>query len=224
MMSVKPSNISQVMFSVRMYQLLLHAYPAKFRQEYGPHMAQVFQDCCLRTINEGGTNGIARLWAVTLLDFLRSVFEQHLQKETDMSKSKLVKSIGIVLMIGGFLLFTATWGSHSFWRFVSSIGLTGDFAHPLLSWLGLVIMGVGLFVLYRQLSPNQHLAGRLAFGATAVGVGVAMFFTLGLIVPMPLLESIGPVLAISSFLLMFAGGWIAIVLSVKGSNLENQIN
>ena len=58
----------------------------------------------------------------------------------------------------------------------------------------------------------------LAFGATAIGIGAAMFFTLGLIVPMPMVESLGPVLAISSFLLMFAGGWISIVLSVRNTD------
>ncbi|HET9906541.1 MAG TPA: hypothetical protein VFQ23_07865 [Anaerolineales bacterium] len=140
-----------------------------------------------------------------------------------MNSSKFSKFAGIVMMVAGFLLFTATWGSHQFWAFISSLGLMGDLTHPLLSWLGLVVMAIGLFVLYRQLSPNQRLTSRLAFGVTAVGIGVAMFFTLGLVVPMPILESIGPVFAISSFLLMFAGSWIVIVLSVRRSDTEDQI-
>lgn len=188
-------------------------------------MTQFFRDCCIRAVRQGGRRGLVLLWAITLLDFLRSVLEQHLQKETDMSKSKLVKLTGIVLMVGGFLLFTATWGSHSFWAFVRSVGLAeNDLAHPILSWLGLAIMAVGLSVLYRQLPSIQSSTSRMAFGATALGVGLAMFFTLGLIVPMPLLETIGPLLGIFSFLLMFAGGWIAIVLSIKGTDSENQIN
>jgi hypothetical protein len=128
-----------------------------------------------------------------------------------MNKSKFAKVAGIVMMIGGFLLFTSTWLSHSFWRFVSSLGLTGDLVHPLLSWLGLVIMAIGLFMLYQQSPSKQRSASKIAFGATALGVGMAVFFTLGLIVPMPMSETIGPLLGISSFLLMFAGGWIAIV-------------
>lgn len=124
-------------------------------------------------------------------------------------------------MVFGFLLFTSTWLSHSFWRLVSSMGITGDLAHPLLAWLGLVIMAIGLFVLYRQLPPNQPSANKIAFGATASGIGVAMFFTLGLIVPIPMSNTIGPFLAWLSFLLMFVGGWNSIILSVR--NVE-QIN
>lgn len=138
-----------------------------------------------------------------------------------MLKSKLVKWISIVLMVGGFMLFTATWLSHSFWRFAGSLGLTGDLAHPILSWLGLGIMAMGLFMLYQQLSSNQRSAGKMAFSATALGIGAAMFFTLGLIMTIPMAETIGPVLAWSSFLLMFAGGWISIILSVRN---EEQIN
>ena len=136
-----------------------------------------------------------------------------------MTKSKFVKLTGIVSMIGGFLLFVATWGSHSFWRFFWSIGLSDNFfVHPLLSWLGLVVMAIGLFVLYRQASPSQRSTAKLAYGATLVGIVMAMFFTLGLIVPIPMSEAIGPVLGISSFLLMFAGSWIAIVLNIRMVN------
>lgn len=101
------------------------------------------------------------------------------------------------------------------------MGITGDLAHPILSWLGLVTMAIGLFMLYRQLSSNQRSANKMAFGATALGVVVAMFFTLGLIVPIPMSDTIGPVLAWLSLLLMFVGGWISIILSVR--NVE-QIN
>jgi hypothetical protein len=103
MMSVKPSNISQVMFSVRMYQLLLHAYPAKFRQDYGPHMAQVFQDCCLRMVRQGGANGMARLWVVTLLDLAQSVISEHAHKEIEMKKEMKPEDIrmaGWALIMG----------------------------------------------------------------------------------------------------------------------------
>jgi hypothetical protein len=139
-----------------------------------------------------------------------------------MSKSKSAKWIGIGLMAGGFMLFTATWLSHSFWRFVSSLGLTGDVVHPILSWLGLVVMAIGLFALYQQTPPSLRSASKKAFAATALGIGVAIFFTLGLILPIPMADTIGPVLAWSSFLLMFIGGWIVIVLSVRGIEEINQ--
>ena len=33
-------------WSHRLYQLLLYAYPAAFRREYGREMAQLFRDIC----------------------------------------------------------------------------------------------------------------------------------------------------------------------------------
>lgn len=92
-----------VTFSVRVYQLLLNAYPTKFRQEYGSHMVQVFGDCCLRTIRQGGRNGMARLWAVTLLDFIQSVVSEHVQREIEMKqemKPEDIRKAGWMLMLG----------------------------------------------------------------------------------------------------------------------------
>ena len=47
-----------VEFSVGIYRLLLHAYPARFRRDYGPEMTGVFLDSCLRTLREGGAAGM----------------------------------------------------------------------------------------------------------------------------------------------------------------------
>jgi hypothetical protein len=103
MMAEKSSVIPQVTFSVRAYQLLLKAYPAKFQQEYGHHMMQVFQDCCLRTVRQGGGNGMLKLWAVTLLDLIQSVISEHAQKEIEMKremKPEDIRRAGWMLMLG----------------------------------------------------------------------------------------------------------------------------
>jgi hypothetical protein len=103
MMAEKSSVIPQVTFSVRAYQLLLKAYPAKFQQEYGHHMMQVFQDCCLRTVRQGGGNGMLKLWAVTLLDLIQSVISEHAQKEIEMRremKPEDIRRAGWMLMLG----------------------------------------------------------------------------------------------------------------------------
>jgi hypothetical protein len=99
----QPEEHPGVAFSVRVYQALLNAYPTRFQQEYGPHMVQVFRDCCLRTVRQGGTNGMARLWVVTLLDLLQSVVSEHRQKETEMKKEMKPQDIrmaGWALMAG----------------------------------------------------------------------------------------------------------------------------
>lgn len=92
-----------VAVSVRVYQMLLAAYPTRFQQEYGPHMLQVFRDCCLQTVLQGGRSGLARLWAVTLLDVVQSAVSEHARKEIEMKKEMKpedVRMAGWALMIG----------------------------------------------------------------------------------------------------------------------------
>ena len=72
--------------SVKVYRVLLLAYPAKFQQEYGADMVQVFRDCCLRTLRENGANGMVRLWTATLFDLVQSVVSEHAQKEIEMKR------------------------------------------------------------------------------------------------------------------------------------------
>lgn len=73
--------------STRIYKLLLVAYPAEFRQEYGAQMAQVFRDRCREGQRRrshdgrGGSNsGLARVWLETILDLARTAPEEHLQR------------------------------------------------------------------------------------------------------------------------------------------------
>src|SRR5215467_7540646 len=80
------SELPIVTFSVKVYQALLVAYPAKFQQEYSDQMAQVFRDCCLRTVRQDGTNGMFKLWTVTILDLIQSVISEHTHKEVQMKK------------------------------------------------------------------------------------------------------------------------------------------
>lgn len=106
MMIQNSPDITPVARSVKVYRLLLNAYPAKFQQEYGLEMVQVFKDCCLRTLRQGGTNGIVQLWAVTLLDLIQSVISEHAQKEIEMKKEMKPEDIrrsGWALILGAVL-------------------------------------------------------------------------------------------------------------------------
>jgi len=99
----KQSDIALISLSVRVYQVLLVVYPTKFQQEYGPHMIQVFRDCCLRAVRRGGGNEIAKLWVVTLLDIVQSGVSEHVQKEIEMNKEMKpedVRKAGWMLMLG----------------------------------------------------------------------------------------------------------------------------
>jgi hypothetical protein len=110
-----------VAFSVKVYQALLVVYPTKFQQEYGLQMAQVFQDCCLRAFRQNGTDGMLKLWAITLLDLIQSVISEHAHKEIQMKKEMKPEDIqlagsaliwsAVAFVIGNLLLFVRS----SFW-------------------------------------------------------------------------------------------------------------
>ena len=116
----KPQDILSVVFSNRVYQLLLNAYPTKFQQEYGSDMVQVFQDCCLRAVSQGGMNGMVRLWAVTLFDLIQSVISEHAQKEIEIKKEMKPEDI----RMAGWALI---WGAVTFVISLLSL-LIGDTA------------------------------------------------------------------------------------------------
>ena len=130
------SKLPMVAFSVKVYQALLIAYPARFRQKYGSEMLQVFQDCCLRTLRQKGTNGMVRLWVVTLLDLIQSAISEHAQKEVQMKKEMKPEDIqlaggaliwgAVAFVIGNLLLFVRS----SFWGV--SIILIAFLSMPLL--------------------------------------------------------------------------------------------
>lgn len=66
--------------SLKVYGWLLSAYPAEFRREYGPLMAQVFRDRCREKGRVGGHAGLLRLWMETLLDLIQTAPKEQLQK------------------------------------------------------------------------------------------------------------------------------------------------
>ena len=107
-MRSRSTDLPIVVFSVKVYQGLLVVFPSKFQQEYGLQMVQVFQDCCLCAIRQDGINGIAKLWAITILDLIKSAVSEHAQKEVQMKKEMKPEDIqmaGIALIAGGIIIF-----------------------------------------------------------------------------------------------------------------------
>jgi hypothetical protein len=89
-----------VSLSVRIYGLLLLAYPSGFRRAYGPDMLQVFADCCRAAYRRAGAGGLPGLWARTMLDYLRTVFEEHIQRGVSMSRETFIKISAWALVVG----------------------------------------------------------------------------------------------------------------------------
>lgn len=65
---------------VRIYRMLIRAYPASFRREYGSEMTEVFRDLAQEAWQERGVIGLALLWLRTVPDFLLSGAAQHLHE------------------------------------------------------------------------------------------------------------------------------------------------
>lgn len=157
----KPVELPIVSLSIRVYQMLLLAYPAKFQQEYGSHMLQVFRDCCLRTIRQGGMRGLFMLWTLTLLDFMRSVFEQHLQKETDMSKSMFIKLSGWAFILGAFGFIS-----------ILSVSLAGSVIGSILLAVGMLGLRARYGEIVGSFGKNVLLAGVVSMTLAYIAVPV----------------------------------------------------
>jgi hypothetical protein len=73
----KRTQLSRLPASQRIYALMLKAYPAEFRREYGPHMAQVFRDCGRDAKSRKRPVVLMHLWLITLLDLVKTAPKEH---------------------------------------------------------------------------------------------------------------------------------------------------
>jgi hypothetical protein len=190
--------------SYRIYEQLLRAYPAKFRDEYGAPMAQVFRDCHRAEKRRGKLAGIAGLWLRTLLDVAHSAPQQHIESLTkEESHMKNLKNDAVALLgcvgIIALALVVLTYGrKHE----VSSILL---FGHVLDALATAGIVGnliVFLLVKTTKLNPLQIalwtflainvvlllaaalIGGRVdsqfSFGSVLIGYAVSFIFWFGM--------------------------------------------
>ena len=77
-------NGTVVALCARIYALLLMAYPANFRRDYGPQMAQAFRDCCRDTHRQYGPCGLIALWVSALGDLAANACIERLARVASM--------------------------------------------------------------------------------------------------------------------------------------------
>lgn len=164
-MQAKPKSLT---LSDRIYGLLLYAYPAKFRREYGPHMAQLFRDETGDTLGKSGTVGLAGLWLLTLADLLKTSLAEHIWEVFHMPMEKMQRWSGPAAAVGGLLwTFGVFWTVHDVDRVfgsLDSIILTGVFL------LTMPFLAAGLAGLYRRLPESAWLGGVLALALVLIGL------------------------------------------------------
>jgi len=173
-MTKMPMDPPIIVFSVKIYKVLLAAYPAKFRMEYGSLMSQVFRDCCLRAFRQNGTKGMLQLWVLTLFDLLRSLIEEYLQKETFMTKSKFIRLSGWSFMLGAVAFFVSTLSALVKSNFYDPYMRLNVFVFyntglVLALWIGTILLAVGGLGLRARYGAQVGSSGQsfLLIGAIA---------------------------------------------------------
>ena len=204
-MRFKPNKPNPLAFSVRIYSLLLYAYPASFRSEYGHPMAQQVRDEARDALQESGTPGLRGLWFRTLFDLLKTASAEHIWEVFHMSTEKLQRWSGPAAAIAGPL-----------WISLFLIEVE-DNLRFLLFGPTLLLMAVGLAGLYRRLPPSLRLGNALAFGVALIGLLLMVVAAIGLILTEAELLWYTMIVAILTVIVGLAGmGAIAISKRVLG--------
>src|SRR6476659_5439891 len=99
--------------SCRIYRVLLAAYPADFRREYGRSMVQVFRDSSRDASRRQKKFATANFWLTILCDLIVSASKQHIenfgQENSAMNNMRrdLIAVAGCaVIILAAFMLLT----------------------------------------------------------------------------------------------------------------------
>jgi len=187
-MKYKPGDPSPVAFSISLYNVLLAAYPTGFRHEYGPHMVQVFRDYCLRSYRQDGLPGMLNLWTLILIDYIKSVVEEHLQRGTHMSKSTFIRMSGWSLVLGA-ITYMVAWlisirdvPEYNPNNFLSRpIDLYLEYATAILLPITFLLLLVGMIGLYLRYRKDINAFGKFGLivgvlgGVISLGAAIPLF-------------------------------------------------
>ncbi len=93
---------------VRIYGMLIRAYPASFRREYGEEMTEVFRDLAQEAWQERGVIGLVLLWLRTVPDLLLSGAAQHLHEtRRRIAMAKVLLDPAYCVLVLALILFVA---------------------------------------------------------------------------------------------------------------------
>jgi hypothetical protein len=89
--------------SQKWFHRLLVLYPRGYREEFGPHMSQLFKDCSREALDTHGTPGLITLWLTTLPDLFKTAFEENFKEITHMSTEKFHRLGKLAFVLGAAL-------------------------------------------------------------------------------------------------------------------------
>lgn len=215
MLKPAPSDPELVSLSVSVYRVLLAFYPARFKRDYGPHMAQVFRDSCLKTYYQGGPRGLLSLWALTLFDWFKTVIEEQMNRGTEMTHNKFVRLSGWAMVLAAvILLFSflpeadqildslnqtfglpATSAQHGLYQIISA-GV-----RSLIFPAAILLITLGLCGLYIRHAVQTGNSAKISLGLGIAGGVVSLVISVGIVMG---IQNVRPLMNIS-MAFMFAG-------------------
>ena len=187
MIHKSPSYPPLISISIRIFQVMLAFYPARFRQEYGVHMMQVFRDCSLQAYRQSSATAMIRLWAITIVDWLKTVIEGQSSRQVEMSRAKFIRMCGWSLMAGPVVLFVGL-GEPAQYRDLL-LNMTTEPLDParlsaiqtiletvliLFSLLGLSFIYFGFWGFRRNYQGKLSKMGRLSLRLLVISSGVSL--------------------------------------------------
>jgi hypothetical protein len=97
-------------FAARLYEVLLHLYPADFRQSYGEAMTCIFEESLRDASAKSGRGVVLRLWLHTLIDLAtaalaewvsRFLFSIGIEQQTSLGASIAISIVLFILVLMG---------------------------------------------------------------------------------------------------------------------------
>ena len=156
--------------SERLYRLLLLAYPARFRREYGAPMVQVFRDCCRAAERQQGTLGVLWLWLATLRDLAKTAFVERVTEVVQMSGTRWIRWSGLAAILAGALWIIGNAGLGEQVPGVSHAG-----GHMILAACAIFLL-FGLVGVYARSARSAGVPGKSGLALALLG---ALLVTVG---------------------------------------------
>lgn len=202
------NDSSPISLSVRFYRLLLLAYPIEFRREYGPHMLQLFRDCSLRAYAQSGSTGMFSLWMFTLFDLFSTVVEEHLQRETNMTKEKFIRLSGWGLILAAVTLvvgFGIGAGETSYSDPLGGRDGFYEYSQLILIPASMLFFTTGMIGLRARYRQGSGRLGMIGLTIAIAGGGVAFLTSIPLFALWVVYEGMWWIIWISSMFALFTG-------------------
>lgn len=162
-----------IRLSEYLYGLFVRFYPGRYRNEFGEEMKYVYSKSINEAYSEQGEPGIAKFWARTLTDGMKSLLIEHIENKGGGEKMKknngdliLTNKIFSYLAVGTAAILSIPLVAMQFTREVN--WTAGDFVV-----MGTLIFGMGSMFIWSARRVNKK--NRLVVGLIILAAFLAIW-------------------------------------------------